>query len=74
MDPILLNLPFAAAGLLQALLIYQTNEYFQGGRAQIQKEPPRHTIQYVVSWNIPEHQEPPSHSVQGSGLGGEILS
>ena len=48
--------------------------FVPGDSAQIQREPPHHTIQHVVSWYIPEHQAPPSHSVQGSGLGGEILS
>ena len=48
--------------------------YVPGDSAQKQREPPHHTIQHVVSWNIPEHQAPPSHSVQGSGLGEEILS
>ena len=50
------------------------NIIIPGDSAQIQREPSHHTIQHVVSWNIPEHQAPPSLSVQGSGRGGEILS
>ena len=50
------------------------NIILPGDSAQIQRGRPHRKMQDVVSWNIPEHKTPPSHSIQGSGLAGETLS
>ena len=44
-----------------------------GHSAQIQREPLRLKIQHAVPRLVQQHQAPPTYSLQGSSLEGEIL-